>query len=77
MWRKERGKNLPGVRIFVCPRFPFLRFGSVQFQGGFLITNEKDAVDQVLQHPDFWKFIFPLAVDPDLSPTPDLDEDDE
>jgi hypothetical protein len=72
-WRKERAKNMPGVRIFVCPRFPFLTFGQVKFQGGFLITNEKDVVDQVLQHPDYMKFIFPLAVDSDLTPTPSLE----
>jgi hypothetical protein len=76
-WRKERAKNLPGVRIFVCPRFPWLRFGMVQFNWGFLITSEKDVVDQVLQNPDYMKLIFPLALDPDLTPAPSLDEDDE
>jgi hypothetical protein len=75
-WRKERAKNLPGVRIFVCPGFPFLRFGQVQFQGGFLITNEKEVVDQVLQHPDYMTWIFPLALDWDLTPSPSLDEDE-
>jgi hypothetical protein len=75
-WRKERARNIPGVRIFLCPRFPVLGFGSVRFQGGFLITNEKDVVDQVLQHPDYMKFIFPLAVDSDLLPAPS-DEYDE
>jgi hypothetical protein len=72
-WRKERATTL---RIFVCPRFPFLRFGQVQFQGGFLVTTRKDEIDEVLQHPEYWKFIFPLAVDPDLTPTPSLDEDE-
>jgi hypothetical protein len=76
-WRKERSKNMPGIRIFICPRFPSLRFGQVQFQGGFLITNEKDVLDQVLQHSDYMKLIFPLALDSDLTPTPSLDEADE
>ena len=75
-WRKERAKNQPGVRIFICPRFPMLRFGQVQFQDSFLITNEKGVVDQVLQHPDYMKLIFPIAVDPDLTPTPSIDEED-
>jgi hypothetical protein len=72
-WRKEWATTL---RIFVCPRFPSLRFGMVQFNWGFLVTNEKNVVDQVLQHPDYWKFIFPLATDPDLTPTPSLDEEE-
>jgi hypothetical protein len=75
-WRREQAKNMPGVRVFICPRFPSLRFGMVQFNWGFLVTNEKNVVDQVLQHPDYWKFIFPLAMDPDLTPTPSLDEEE-
>jgi hypothetical protein len=75
-WRRERAKNMPGIRIFVCPRFPFLRFGLVQFQGGFLITTRMDEIDEVLQHPDYYKFIFPVAVDSDLSPIPSLDEEE-
>jgi hypothetical protein len=74
-WRKERAKNIPGIRIFISPRFPSLIIGHVKFQGGFLITNEKDVVDQVLQHSDYMKFIFPISVDWDLTP-PSLDEDE-
>jgi hypothetical protein len=76
-WRKERAKNLPGVRIFVCPRFPSLAFGQVKFQSGFLITNDKEVVDEVLGHADYMTWIFPLAMDWSLTPTPSLDEDDE
>jgi hypothetical protein len=72
--RKERATTL---RIFVCPRFPSLRLDQVHFQGGFLITNEKEVVDQVMQNSDYMKFIFPLALDSDLIPSPSLDEDDE
>jgi hypothetical protein len=70
-WRRERSTTL---RIFVSPRFHSLAFGQVKFQSGFLVTNEKEVVDQVLQHPDYMKFIFPIAVDRDLIPIPSLDE---
>jgi hypothetical protein len=75
-WRKERAKNLPGVRVFICPRFPVLRFGSVQFQGGFLVTSRKDEIEEVLRHPDYMTWIFPIGLDPDLVPIPSLDEEE-
>jgi len=74
-WRKERAKNIPGVRIFICPRFPSLSVGLVNFDGGFLITSRKDVIDQVLRHPEYMRFIFPIALDSDLTPTPSLAED--
>lgn len=74
-WRKERAKKIPGVRIFICPRFPSLNVGLANFDGGFLITSEKDVIDQVLRHPEYMRFIFPVAVDSDLTPTPSLGGD--
>ncbi len=72
-WRKERAKNIPGVRIFICPRFPSLRIGLADFDGGFLVTSRKDVIDQILRHPEYMVRIFPIALDPDLTPAPSLD----
>jgi hypothetical protein len=73
-WRKERSTTM---RLFFCPRLPHLRFGQVQFQNGLFATAKKDEIDEVLRHPDFMTWIFPIALDPDLSPTPSLDEEEE
>jgi hypothetical protein len=70
--RKERATTL---RFFIAPRFPFLRFGQVQFQNGFLVTTRKDEIDEVLRHPDYMTWIFPICLDPDLIPIPPLDEE--
>ncbi len=75
-WRKEREKNISGFKIFICPRFPSLNVGLDWFVGGFLITSKKDVIEQVLRHPEYMRFIFPVAVDSDLTPTPSLKEDD-
>lgn len=75
-WRKARAKSQQVVRIFICPRFPSLRVGLAFFDGGFLITSRKDVIDQVLRHPEYMRFIFPVAVDLDLTPAPVVDDEE-
>lgn len=75
-WRKAQAINQPGVRIFICPRFPSLIIGLGCFDGGFLITSKKEVIEQVLRHPEYMQHIFPVAVDLDLTPTPMVDEDE-
>ena len=64
-WRKARAKIHPllGFKIYVCVRFPQLRVGRDQFRDSFLITDNREVQAQVEGHPDFGKFIFPLALD--------------
>jgi len=75
-WRKKKAKNQPGVRIFICPRFPGLRVGLAFFDNGFLITSRNDVIEQVLRHHEYMRFIFPVALDLDLIPAPTIDEDE-
>jgi hypothetical protein len=68
-WRRRQAAKvnpLRAVKIYVCPRFPFLRVGRAQFDGGFLITDRFEVQVEVEQHPEFGKFIFPIALDLDL-----------
>lgn len=75
-WRKAQAIKQPGVRIFICPRFPSLRVGLGHFDGGFLITSKKEVIEQILRHPEYMRFIFPVAVDLDLLPAPVADEEE-
>jgi hypothetical protein len=64
-WRKAQEKIHPleGFRIFICPRFPGLNIGLSSFEGGFIISNRNDVIEQVLRHPEYGRFIFGLAQD--------------
>ncbi|OGP74980.1 MAG: hypothetical protein A2Y80_08015 [Deltaproteobacteria bacterium RBG_13_58_19] len=64
-WRKARAKIHPllGFRIYVCPVFPHLRVGRDQFRDSFLITDSPETQVQVERHPEFGRFIFPIALD--------------
>jgi hypothetical protein len=64
-WREAQTKIHPlqGFKIYICPRFPFLWVGRVQFNSGFLITNSAEVQAQVVAHREFGKFIFPIALD--------------
>jgi len=75
-WRKAQTKIHPlqGLKIYICPRFPFFRLGREQFNGGFLITDKPEVQAQVEAHHEFGKFIFPLAMDLTCTPTEDEDE---
>lgn len=67
-WRKAQTRIQPAVRIFICPRFPSLRVGRASFDGGFLITSQKDVIELVLRDPEYMKYIFPVALDTSLVP---------
>jgi len=79
-WRHRQVAKLNPLRafkVYVCPRFPFLRVGRAQFDAGFLITDRFEVQAEVEQHREFGKFIFPLALDLDLiTPLMDRDEDE-
>ena len=79
-WRRRQAAKINPLwafKVYVCPRFPFLRVGRAQFDAGFLITDRFEVQAEVEQHPEFGKFIFPLAIDLDLvSPLMDHDEDE-
>jgi hypothetical protein len=64
-WRAAQAKNHPfkGVKVYLCARFPSLNVGLASFDGGFLITGRRDVQLQVERHPEFGRFIIPLAVD--------------
>lgn len=64
--RLAKIRPLLGIKVYVCPRFPFLRVGRAQFDAGFLITDRYEIQVEVEQHPAFGKFIFPIALDLDL-----------
>ena len=72
---QENINPLRAFRIFICPRFPYLRLGRTSFENGFLITDNTEVQAQVKSHPEFGKIIFPLALD--LTCTPTEDEEDE
>jgi hypothetical protein len=76
-WRKARTKIHPllGFKIYICPRFPYLRLAGACFDSGFLITSDVAVQAHVEAHPEFGKFIFPLAMD--LTCTPREEEEDE
>jgi len=61
--RRRRAKLHPEVRVFICPKYPFLRLGFASFDSGFLITTEPAVINQVIVHREFMRFIFPLALD--------------
>jgi hypothetical protein len=55
-------------------RFPALNVGLASFDGGFLITARRDIQAQVERHPEYGRFIFPLALDLSLT---DMDNEDD
>ena len=75
-WRAAQVKKHPllGVKIYLCPRFPGLNVGLANFDGGFLITARRDIQAQVERHPEFGRFIFPIALDLTCTATEDGDE---
>ena len=64
-WRKAQEKINPlrGFKIYICPRFPHLLVGRDQFRDSFLITDSPETQVQVERHPEFGRFIFPIALD--------------
>jgi hypothetical protein len=64
-----------GSKLYICPRFPYLRLAGACFDSGFLITSDVAVQAHVEAHPEFGKFIFPLAMD--LTCTPREEEEDE
>jgi hypothetical protein len=75
--RKRRKKQevinpLLGFKIYVCPRFPFLWVGREQFINGLLVTNKKETQAAAEVHSYFAKYIFPVLVDTDCTPTPGM-----
>lgn len=71
--RAEQAHPLAAFKIYICPRFPGLGVSGARFDNGFLITNRPDVQRQVERHPEFGRFIFPLALD--LTCTPKEDEE--
>jgi hypothetical protein len=54
-WRKAQEKINPlcGFKIYICPRFPYLRVGRDQFRESFLITDSPETQGEVERHPEF------------------------
>lgn len=75
-WRKTQEKINPlrAFRVYICPRFPYLWVGRVQFNGGFLITDNPEVQAEVEAHHAFAQFVFPLALDLTCAPAEDEDE---
>ena len=72
-WRERQKKINPlrGFKIYVCPRFPYLRVARDCFYNGFLVTNDPEVQAQVEAHREFGRFIFPLALDLNCTPRED------
>ena len=64
-WRAKQAKIHPllGFKIYICPRFPYLRVGREQFRDGFLITDDRAVQAEVERHQEFGRFVFPLSLD--------------
>ncbi len=76
-WRARRTKIHPllGFQIYLCTRFPNLHVGGTSFHNGFLITNDATVQADVEKHDLFWKDIFPLALNFEITPR-DPDEEE-
>jgi len=68
---QEKINPLRAFRVYICPRFPYLRLGREQFRDGFLITDDPEVQAEVKRHEAFGKFIFPIALDLTYTPTDD------
>jgi hypothetical protein len=75
--RAAQAKTHPfkGVKIYLCLWLPNLRMPGASFRDGFLITSDPEIQARVERHPRFGTFIFPLALDLDLT-TPVVDEEE-
>jgi len=75
-WPAKQTKIHPllGFKIYICPRFPYLRVGREQFRDGFLITDDRAVQAEVERHHEFGRFIFAIALDLTCTPTEDEDE---
>jgi len=76
-WRAKQAKINPlrAFKIYLCLRLPNLRMAGASFRDSFLITSDNKIQSQVERHPGFGKFIFPLALDLDLT-TPVVEEEE-
>jgi hypothetical protein len=72
--RRRRAKLHPEVRVFICPKFPFLRLGIACFDAGWLVTSQPAVINEVIGHREFMRFIFPLALARSSTATEDEDE---
>jgi hypothetical protein len=62
--RRRAGLHVDGFRCYVCPRFPHLRLDlDISFDQALLVTDDPEVQDLIESSPDFWREIFPLALD--------------
>jgi len=62
--RARLAHPLMRFKVYICPRFPFLRLrAGIQFDGGFFVSDDSEIQAQIERDPHFALHIFPLLID--------------
>jgi hypothetical protein len=77
--RAQEAKVAPlrTVKVYVCPKFPFLQVAPIPgafFRDGFLITDQVEIQFRTESHVEFGRNIFPLALELTLT-APSMGDD--